>query len=60
MIADRRTALRVERVTVRCDECLRQVSVFVGGTGLGSSLDEQLHDVGWSTIGVQQYCEHHS
>jgi hypothetical protein len=59
VIVQRMTVLRVERVTVRCDECPRQVSIFVGGTGLGSSA-EPLRDVGWTVIGIQHFCEEHS
>jgi hypothetical protein len=64
MIADRRLVHVVERLTVRCDECPRQVSVYVA-TGTGNELDEQLAMVGWSEVKssplhVTHYCEEHS
>lgn len=63
MIADRRTIFVVERVTVRCNECPRQVSVFVGG---GKLLGHALQDVGWYGIyeedrqDAQHYCPEHA
>lgn len=67
MIADRHPVLIVERVTVRCDECPRQVNVFVG-TGIGNELDDQLVNIGWSATHsyiegeaiIAHYCEEHS
>lgn len=62
MIADRRPVLIVERVTVRCDECPRQVSVFASGSKL---LGHALADVGWygighDDLGTRHYCPEHA
>jgi hypothetical protein len=60
MIADRRPVLIVERVTVRCDECPRQVSVYASNNKL---LGHALADVGWDgeqlEVGVAHYCPEH-
>lgn len=46
MIVDRHPVFMVDCVMVRCDECVRQVSVYVG-TGVGHDLDTQLAHLGW-------------
>lgn len=61
MIADRRPVLIVERITVRCDECPRQVSVYTSNNKL---LGHALSDIGWDgemfDEGVKHYCEEHA
>lgn len=48
----------VARITVRCNECIRQIAVV---TFAGFSLEDALNDVGW-TYGAtdEHYCEGHS
>lgn len=64
MIADRHSVFEVIRLTVRCDECPRQVSVYIA-TG---DVDAQLANVGWTVVPsyvegetiIKHYCQEHS
>lgn len=67
MIVDRHPVFTIEKVVLRCNECVRQVSVYVA-TGAGNDLDSQLTNVGWSSHvsyydGVtifEHFCPEHS
>jgi hypothetical protein len=56
---DEQLVFMVHRITVRCNECVRQVHVYVG-TGVGCGLDEALTNVGWRLIGDEHSCPEHS
>lgn len=58
VIVDRHPVFLVDRVMVRCNECVRQVSVYVG-TGMGGQLGDQLDQLGWFEIGEAHYCPEH-
>ncbi len=63
MISDRRPILLIEAVTVRCDECPRQITVYASNHKL---LGFALADVGWEgqmtedAIGVEHFCPEHA
>jgi hypothetical protein len=59
MKVDEQTVFMVGRITVRCNECVRQVHVYLSTGALG--LDEMLLNVGWTCGGVDEhYCPEHS
>lgn len=55
MIVDTRPI--VERIMVRCNDCPRQVAVYVSST---LQLDESLTQIGWGSGDADEhYCQEH-
>lgn len=55
-VVDTRTI--VERIMVRCNECVRQVAVYVSGT---QQIVAALENIGWSANDADEhYCGEHS